>query len=123
MRVCYHFCFFFFFSSRRRHTRCALVTGVQTCALPIFRYGDHQQCAPRDGPAVAGAVLRGAVLAGLPVLRRPGLRQARRGLRGDRSEERRVGKECVSTCRSRWSPYHYKKKYIDYTICIDEEYK
>src|SRR3546814_14726413 len=28
-----------------------------------------------------------------------------------RSEERRVGKECVSTCRSRWSPDHYKKKY------------
>src|SRR3546814_5760791 len=27
--------FLFFFSSRRRHTRCALVTGVQTCALPI----------------------------------------------------------------------------------------
>src|SRR3546814_4616810 len=27
-------------------------------------------------------------------------------LRGHRSEERRVGKECVSTCRSRWSPYH-----------------
>src|SRR3546814_3657691 len=30
--------FVFFFSSRRRHTRCALVTGVQTCALPIFHY-------------------------------------------------------------------------------------
>src|SRR3546814_3127027 len=29
-------CFFFFFASRRRHTRCALVTGVQTCALPIL---------------------------------------------------------------------------------------
>src|SRR3546814_3657160 len=28
----------FFFSSRRRHTRCALVTGVQTCALPIFDF-------------------------------------------------------------------------------------
>src|SRR3546814_12076687 len=28
----------------------------------------------------------------------------------ERSEERRVGKECVSTCRSGWSPYHYKKK-------------
>src|SRR3546814_6361099 len=28
---------FFFFSSRRRHTRCALVTGVQTCALPIYK--------------------------------------------------------------------------------------
>src|SRR3546814_3528185 len=30
--------------------------------------------------------------------------------RPERSDERRVGKECVSTCRSRWSPYHYKKK-------------
>src|SRR3546814_7447739 len=30
------FLFVFFFSSRRRHTRCALVTGVQTCALPIY---------------------------------------------------------------------------------------
>src|SRR3546814_6594468 len=28
----------FFFSSRRRHTRCALVTGVQTCALPIYAH-------------------------------------------------------------------------------------
>src|SRR3546814_6150905 len=35
----------FFFSSRRRHTRCALVTGVQTCALPISR------------PALAGLVM------------------------------------------------------------------
>src|SRR3546814_19096128 len=34
---CYLFVFLFFFSSRIRHTRCALVTGVQTCALPIFR--------------------------------------------------------------------------------------
>src|SRR3546814_9649264 len=32
--ICFLFCYFFF-SSRRRHTRCALVTGVQTCALPI----------------------------------------------------------------------------------------
>src|SRR3546814_9523224 len=30
----------FFFSSRRRHTRCALVTGVQTCALPISSVGN-----------------------------------------------------------------------------------
>src|SRR3546814_15419606 len=34
----------------------------------------------------------------------------RRRQRKLRSEERRVGKECVSTCRSRWSPSHYKKK-------------
>src|SRR3546814_9079035 len=31
-------CIVFFFSSRRRHTRCALVTGVQTCALPICAF-------------------------------------------------------------------------------------
>src|SRR3546814_7490409 len=31
---------FYLFSSRRRHTRCALVTGVQTCALPIFWGGE-----------------------------------------------------------------------------------
>src|SRR3546814_14165554 len=38
----------------------------------------------------------------------------------DRSEERRVGKECVSTCRTRWSPHHYKTNthynhYVDTT--------
>src|SRR3546814_7921794 len=32
--------------------------------------------------------------------------QARGDVARNRSEERRVGKECVSTCRSRWSPYH-----------------
>src|SRR3546814_13503726 len=34
------------------------------------------------------------------------------GIGGTRSEERRVGKECVSTCRSGWARYPYKKKYI-----------
>src|SRR3546814_4273557 len=34
----------FFFSSRRRHTRCALVTGVQTCALPISCLAEHWKC-------------------------------------------------------------------------------
>src|SRR3546814_1213787 len=38
--------FVFFFSSRRRHTRCALVTGVQTCALPIFVDADHDNSFP-----------------------------------------------------------------------------
>src|SRR3546814_13148223 len=35
-----------------------------------------------------------------------------KGVTGQRSEERRVGKECVSPCRSRWSPYHSKKKKV-----------
>src|SRR3546814_6610648 len=46
-------CLFFFFSSRRRHTRCALVTGVQTCALPIsagesIQQGEPAMTAPRQ---------------------------------------------------------------------------
>src|SRR3546814_5452639 len=81
----------FFFSSRRRHTRCALVTGVQTCALPIC---------PTDRlvPHAKRRALR-------PVAR-PGVGPGAARRRERRSEERRVGKECVSTCRSRWSPYH-----------------
>src|SRR3546814_19855422 len=39
--------------------------------------------------------------------------------RSYRSEERRVGKECVSTCSSRWSPYHKKKKKTVYKIKTD----
>src|SRR3546814_20558524 len=45
------------------------------------------------------------------VERQAGLRERLLPGRGaTRSEESRVGKECVSTCRSRWPPYHYKKK-------------
>src|SRR3546814_2690441 len=56
------FWFFFFFSSRRRHTRCALVTGVQTCALPISaraRFGrvDQVDVACGREPAVARHLL------------------------------------------------------------------
>src|SRR3546814_14619314 len=38
--MCFSLFFSVFFSSRIRHTRCALVTGVQTCALPITGYGN-----------------------------------------------------------------------------------
>src|SRR3546814_1390149 len=56
-------CFFFFFSSRRRHTRCALVTGVQTCALPILecRYLQTVQLASND-PAEPNAMVIGEVV-------------------------------------------------------------
>src|SRR3546814_9197858 len=47
---------FFFFSSRRRHTRCALVTGVQTCALPIYRY-PRAKIMPGDYVAVSTSVV------------------------------------------------------------------
>src|SRR3546814_9517961 len=106
---------FFFFSSRRRHTRCALVTGVQTCALPISLpaatarigapaalihadIGTGDEAASRSlaetiAPALVALLAEGGILASdQPVTHR--------------SEERRVGKEGVSTCRSRWSPFH-----------------
>src|SRR3546814_2945807 len=46
----------FFFSSRRRHTRCALVTGVQTCALPIFgAVSSLATVSAEDGAVVAAS--------------------------------------------------------------------
>src|SRR3546814_10552257 len=45
----------FFFSSRRRHTRCALVTGVQTCALPISNRKGSRIAAPRHRPGFGRA--------------------------------------------------------------------
>src|SRR3546814_8137684 len=45
---------FFFFSSRRRHTRCALVTGVQTCALPISQAGDFSPASYTEHFDVSG---------------------------------------------------------------------
>src|SRR3546814_9123129 len=99
----------FFFSSRRRHTRCALVTGVQTCALPIFFL--HHPETIVAGLEDVGGDLRADSVPGAQVLIDPNSHSvapelSHQGTRGGRSEERRVGKECVSTCRSRWSPYH-----------------
>src|SRR3546814_9262997 len=48
-----HYVLDFFFSSRRRHTRCALVTGVQTCALPIC--GARQSVTANSCPSSASA--------------------------------------------------------------------
>src|SRR3546814_8095353 len=42
----------FFFSSRRRHTRCALVTGVQTCALPIWLSSAENELGKRSFSAL-----------------------------------------------------------------------
>src|SRR3546814_11852604 len=137
---CFCCTLFFFFSSRRRHTRCALVTGVQTCALPISEAGRdgvggrelHQYPRQRDDHAVAQrmavgivdrlemidvaddqAALRRQLARSLAdgVVKAAAVEQAGKGIVQRvapiaRSEERRVGKECVSTCSSRWSPYH-----------------
>src|SRR3546814_9011372 len=107
----------FFFSSRRRHTRCALVTGVQTCALPI----SGEELAADDGVRVVVLTGAGEVFsAGADLNWMQSLKDATYdenvadSTRLDamfralwrRLAERRVGKECVSTGRSRWWPYH-----------------
>src|SRR3546814_15043839 len=54
----------FFFSSRRRHTRCALVTGVQTCALPIYSLAHVGAQFDADGDGVEEAVYYNGYRAG-----------------------------------------------------------
>src|SRR2546430_7256801 len=77
--------FFFFFFQAEDGIRDLTVTGVQTCALPI---------SVNPAPLL---ILSG----GEPLLRRD-LGETAHYASANRSEERRVGKEC----RSRWSPYH-----------------
>src|SRR3546814_4363648 len=107
----------FVFSSRRRHTRCALVTGVQTCALPISAklvrtaledcHREHLLCVIEamtyrledESPAVFAA-RRGELIRDSAVL----LETC--GAKLLRSAERRVGQERVCTCSSRWSSTH-----------------
>src|SRR3546814_3880866 len=106
----------FFFSRRRRHTICALVTGVQTCALPICHEtqqgrkenGDgHQRVLGGRCPVLLFGICsawraQSTVTLASELASPYCLRQTL----SSRSEERRVGKECVSTCRSRWSQDH-----------------
>src|SRR3546814_5695558 len=51
----------FFFSSRRRHTRCVVVTGVQTCARPIYEDNYRNNGRAGDDPQAAFEQLRGEV--------------------------------------------------------------
>src|SRR5258708_24928405 len=96
--------FYFFFFQAEDGIRDDLVTGVQTCALPILQRSiDDVQSRLQDGLAVLATVGSTAPFVGLfgTVW---GIYHALTaiGIAGQRSEERRVGKEC----RSRWSPYH-----------------
>src|SRR3546814_9361325 len=113
--------YFLFFSSRRRHTRCALVTGVQTCALPIYMQIND---------------INGKETVYLPIGWELWVKSYDDNRSNDvfnldngyawlnffnrtvkqRTEERRIGQACVSTCMSRWSPYHYKETYRVSTI-------
>src|SRR3546814_15522278 len=129
----------FFFSSRRRHTRCALVTGVQTCALPISGVlraytsfltndartaaGDYARAAARQGwldqiqsylnndSQGLGGQLTGFYNAAQALAADPTSGPARDAfLASARSEERPVGTACASPRRSRCWPSTNKHK-------------
>src|SRR3546814_1034760 len=117
---------------------CALVTGVQTCALPIYCHACQECITHRRGlwkqrarPLLISADLRDnaapskctdlleclvtlfcaalpfmAMASSPPAIFRPAPASSSIAARCGRSEERRVGKECVSTFSSRWSPDH-----------------
>src|SRR3546814_18083733 len=113
------YCVEFFVSSRRLHTICALVTGVQTCALPISAH------ATLGAPTLSGrrVRVRNARAAGLVACpgRLTAWTQHALSVRSSaiaRSEDRRVGTECVSTCISRWYPYPSKKTTPHYTYTL-----
>src|SRR3712207_7387531 len=91
-------CFFFFFSSRRRHTRYWRDWSSDVCSSDLQPHGLHHahHLAGFDDVAYAVLVLDGDEDA------RQEIADQLLGAEADRSEERRVGKEC----RSRWSPYH-----------------
>src|SRR3546814_15907528 len=78
--------------------------------------GDRRRRGQAGGAGFHAPSLRAAHELSLRLLLRAGLCAADRAAFGAlctchvRSAERRVGKECVSTCRSRWSPYHEKQK-------------
>src|SRR3546814_5212330 len=111
----------FFCASRKRHSGCALVTGVQTCALPISLLSDLLAA---RGERLALETLvpfarwcpnfkeartfdtRFYAVAAPPHGHELTVEEAEHSQIFWRSEERRVGKECVSTCRSRGSPDH-----------------
>src|SRR3546814_17351251 len=105
---------YFCFSSRRRHTSCALVTGVQTCALPISLDGRkttvNEELKDRYSALEESKADVMGVWNILFMMERGELPAA------ERSEDRRVGKECVSTCRYRWSRNHKKKKTLNSTM-------
>src|SRR5882724_12131957 len=87
--------FFFFFSSRRRHTRCLSDWSSDVCSSDLIAATEVNGLVIEAMRKIASAFIGAA---------------SSRSRQPNRSEERRVGKEC----RSRWSPDHKKKK--DQTI-------
>src|SRR3546814_20130860 len=109
----------FFFPNTMQHTRCGLVTGVQTCALPIHGSRNITSCcASRRRPGFPSPACRAspatanALRLNLICYEHPGSSMSFSLAHPHTapSETRRVGKECVCTYRSTWTPSQYNKQ-------------
>src|SRR3546814_4891906 len=101
-------CVFFFFKQKTAYEMRISDWSSDVCSSDLR--GRYLACVGRrllrePGSRTGGHEPAREIPHGCRWLRALSHRQAR-GLPNTRSEERRVGKECVSTCRSRWSPYH-----------------
>src|SRR5260221_3857996 len=100
-------CSFFFFSSRRRHTRSLCdwssdVCSSDLCSPKNLPEGWPAQVSPRTAVIPDSTPLASAESCRSPECSKEHSRPCGSEIHAERSEERRVGKEC----RSRWSPYH-----------------
>src|SRR5256884_3532116 len=94
----------FFFSSRRRHTRCSRDWSSDVCSSDLFfdASGHWSRFAYSWPFPIVQLINQLAIVLGGVIVREIRLALRKGCHEHDRSEERRVGKEC----RSRWSPYH-----------------
>src|SRR3546814_7987564 len=111
--VLFHYVLFFFFKQKTAYEMRISDWSSDVCSSDLqkrFEINGHRARPCRQRSSAAVWRRRGAAgrASGHQGLRFPCPRPSRSS--ADRSEERRVGKECVSTCRSRWSPYNSKKK-------------
>src|SRR3546814_5913073 len=88
----------FFYTSRRRHTRCALVTGVQTCALPISSYGTRARKDEQLPPTEHAEMMERWLRAGVVVFGRTNTPEF--GAKGITEPE------AWGPCRNPWNPAH-----------------
>src|SRR3546814_11393587 len=102
---------FFFFKQKTAYEMRISDWSSDVCSSDLKRHAAARPGETR--PAGSGKSRTGKGRADARPRSRPQRRRqpVARAARRLRSEERRVGKECVSTCRSRWSPYHLKKQH------------
>src|SRR3546814_3049031 len=91
---------FFFFKQKTAYELRISDWSSDVCSSDLF----GQRCESRSGAQSSGTPVQPPANSEPDVISQSGDSTPEPGFQ--RSEERRVGKECVSTCRSRWSPYH-----------------